>query len=146
MTEPSEKRAQATHNKIEHSARVMQASAVEQVDSADRRNDLAADRTVLAAERTYVAWMRTGLAALAFGIGARALLKDIVSDWLSVSTGCLIVLFGGFCFVAAVWRELLPDIRPQPSMRRLPAWILISVNGFLVLVSLAAFVGLLTIR
>lgn len=145
MTDSAEHRAETTHTKLEHSARVMKASAVEQVDSADHRTELAADRTVLAAERTYAAWMRTGLAALASGIGARALLDGVVADWLIVSTGCLIVLFGGFCFVAAVWRELLPDIRPRPAMRRLPAWLFISVNGFLVLVSIAAFVGLLTI-
>ena len=87
--------------------------------------------------------MRTGLAALASGIGARALLEKLVPDWLTMATGCLLVLFGGFCFLAAVWRELLPEITPHPATRRLPRALLVVVNGFLVLVSIAAFIGLL---
>ncbi|TPG16710.1 DUF202 domain-containing protein [Sphingomonas koreensis] len=144
MTEPADKRAERTHDKIAQSAAVVRASEVKQADSADRRTELAADRTVLAAERTYAAWVRTGLAALASGVGARALLDKLVPDWLTVVTGCLLVLFGGFCFLAAVWREVLPAITPQPDTRRLPRALLIVFNGFLVLVSLAAFVGLLT--
>ena len=144
MAEPAEQRAEKTHRKIAQSASALKESAVEQTDSADRRTELAADRTMLAAERTYAAWVRTGLTALASGVGARALLDKVVADWLIVTTGCLLVLFGGFCFMAAVWRELMPGIAPpKPSARRLPAAILIVVNGFLVLVSLAAFVGLL---
>jgi putative membrane protein len=144
MVEPADKRAEKTHRKIAQSASVLRESAVEQVDSADRRTELAADRTMLAAERTYAAWVRTGLAALASGVGARALLKGIVVDWLVLTTGCALVLFGAFCFLAAVWRELMPGIAPpKPSTPRLPAALLIVVNGFLVLVSLAAFIGLL---
>jgi putative membrane protein len=115
----------------------------EQADSADRRTALAVDRTVLAAERTYAAWVRTGLTALASAVGARALLGDTVPDWLIVPTGCVLALFSGFCFVIAVWRELMPDVAPRPQTRRLPAAMLIMVNGFLLLVSLAAFAGLL---
>ena len=51
--------------------------------------------------------------------------------------------FGAICFVAAVWREVLPEITPAHDVRRLPRPVLIVVNGFLVLVSLAALVGLL---
>ncbi|WP_112543229.1 DUF202 domain-containing protein [Rhizobium sp. BK379] len=53
----------------------------------DRRTVLAADRTVYAAERTYAAWMRTGLTALASGIGAKALLAEVVPEFLIVTTG-----------------------------------------------------------
>jgi putative membrane protein len=50
------------------------------------------------------------------------------------------VLFSSFCFVAAVWREMTPVAPPQPDTRRLPAWLLFAVNGFLVIVALAAVV------
>jgi putative membrane protein len=96
----------------------------------------------MAAERTYAAWVRTGLAALASGIGARALLENIVPGWLAGATASVLVLFSGFCFVAAVWREMAPVAPPQPDTQRLPAWVLIAVNGFLVIVALAALVGI----
>ena len=137
----TEARAAEAHEKLAESADRLEDSANAQTDSADRRTLLAADRTVLAAERTYAAWVRTGLAALASGIGARALLDKLVSDWLIIATGSVLILFSGFCFVAAVWRQM-SRIAPQPDTARLPSWLLISVNGFLLLVSLAALVGI----
>jgi putative membrane protein len=138
-------RAEATHREIKRSAAAIEASSADQTDSADRRTLLAADRTVLAAERTYAAWVRTGLAALASGVGARALLKHVVVDWLTIATAAMLVLFSAFCFLAAVWREIAPDLgTPKPETRRIPAPILIVINGFLVLVSLATLVGVLT--
>lgn len=113
------------------------------IDPADRRTELAADRTVLAAERTYAAWVRTGLAALASGVGARALLDTLVVEWLAVATGCVLILFGAFCFMAAVWREMLPGVALAHDARRLSPTLLIVVSGFLVMVSFAAFIGLL---
>ena len=112
-----------------------------QADGADRRTELAADRTILAEERTYAAWVRTGLAALASGIGARALLDKILPAWLTGVTGSVLILFGGFCFIAAVWRQMT-RIDPRPDTRRIPPALLIPVNGFLLLVSLAALVGI----
>jgi putative membrane protein len=139
--------ARRTHEKIKQSAAVLKASATEQTDSADRRTELAADRTIFAAERTYAAWVRTGLAALASGIGARALLDGVIVGWLIRSTGAVLILFAGFCFVAAVWRELLPSVQPpKPRARRLPAALLVAINGFLVLVALAAFAGVAATR
>jgi putative membrane protein len=147
MTQAADKRAEQTHAKIAKSAEAVRVSEAQQADSADRRTELAADRTVLAAERTYAAWVRTGLAALAAAIGARALLDKVVPDWLIVPTGCMLALFSGFCFVVAVWRELRPDIAPpKPDTRRLPAGLLLAMNGFLLLVSLAAFLGLLLVK
>lgn len=143
MVDPADARAERTHRKIAESAALVRDSEVKQADTADRRTELAADRTMLAAERTYAAWVRTGLAALASGIGARALLDKLVVNWLIVATGCVLVLLSAFCFLAAVWRELMPPITPKPDTRRLPGAVLIVVNGFLVLVSLAALVGLL---
>ncbi|KQX19276.1 MULTISPECIES: YidH family protein [unclassified Sphingomonas] len=135
-------RTAAAQTKLANSAETLEDSARSQEDSADRRTVLAANRTILAAERTYAAWIRTGLAALASGIGARALLEGVVPGWLIGGTGTVLVLFSGFCFLAAIWRELTPDIDPMPETRRLPAWLLIAVNGFLTLVALAALVGI----
>lgn len=134
--------ANKAHATLALSAAQLEHSAEEQTDSADRRTELAADRTMLAAERTYAAWVRTGLAALASGIGARALLDKVVPDWLIGATGSVLILFSGFCFVAAVWRQM-SDVRPpRPDTRRIPAALLIAVNGFLLIVSLTALVGI----
>ncbi|MGN2254932.1 YidH family protein [Frateuria sp. GZRe12] len=133
--------------RLAESAIKLKDSAVQQTDSADRRTELAADRTIFAAERAYAAWVRTGLSALAAGVGAKALLKDVVDPWLASATGSVLILFSGFCFLAGVWRELDPGAPPpRPDIRRLPPWLLVSVNGFLVLVALAALVGIWVVR
>jgi putative membrane protein len=141
MTDPESKTAQA-HAELTKSAQHLEDSAEVQVDSADRRTELAADRTVLAAERTYAAWVRTGLAALAAGVGARALLERLVPDWLGLATASLLVLFAGFCFLAAVWREMMRVTPVSREARRLPPALLIAVNGFLLLVCLASLAGI----
>lgn len=107
------------------------------------QTELAVDRTLLAVERTYDAWIRTGLAALASGIGARALLGGIVPPWLAKSTSAMLALFAAFCFLVGAWREISTDARlPGQHIRQLPPALLIVVNGFLVVVALAAFAGL----
>ncbi|MGE0222369.1 MAG: YidH family protein [Acetobacteraceae bacterium] len=109
---------------------------------ADRRTQLAANRTVFAAERTYAAWVRTGLTALAAGVGAKKVLGGVLPEWGVLVTGSVLVLFGAFSFAAAVWRELRPGAAPpRPDVRRLPAAMLITVNGFLVLVCFGALLG-----
>lgn len=129
--------------KIAESAEVLEESSVQQTDSADRRTELAANRTVFAAERTYAAWVRTGLAALAAGVGAQALLDGVVPGWLTRPTGSALILFSGFCFVAAVWRELRPGaFPPRPDTHTIPAFLLLTINGFLVFVTLAALIGI----
>jgi len=130
------------HVKLAKSAAHLEQSAEVQTDSADRRTELAADRTVLAAERTYAAWVRTGLAALASGIGARALLEKIVPNWLIGATGSVLILFSAFCFVAAVWRQMSKVSPPRPDTRRIPPALLIAIDGFLLIVSLAALIGI----
>lgn len=122
----------------------MDKPALDQLDEkADRRTQLAADRTVLAAERTYAAWMRTGFAALASGVGARTLLASALGHWLVMAVGTVLILFSGFCFGAAVWRELFAGAPPpKPDVRHIPPGILYCVNGFLALVSLAALAGI----
>jgi putative membrane protein len=129
--------------KLERSTAQVERSTGRVEDSADRRTQLAADRTVFAAERTYAAWVRTGLVALASGIGAKKLLADLIPEWMIIATASLLVLFSAFCFIAGVWRQFHPGPPPpQPDTRRIPAWILIAVNGFLALVSLAALTGI----
>lgn len=90
-------------------------------DSTDPQALLAIDRKIRATERTYSAWMRTGLAALASGIAAHALLDEIV----------------------AVWRHLGPDLQlPPANARKVPASLLVFVNGFLTVVALTTMIGL----
>jgi putative membrane protein len=141
--EPTPKDAASPAASLKRSATVVRESVEAQEASADRRTELAADRTILAAERTYAAWVRTGLAALASGVGARALLDRVVPLWLAVATGAVLAAFAGFCFIAGVWRELRPGAPPpRPDTQRVPPLLLVTVNGFLVLVALAALVGI----
>lgn len=127
---------------LARSARRLGVSAEQQEDSADRRTQLAADRTILAAERTYAAWVRTGLAALASGVGARALLEDMIAPLLATATASVLVFFAGLCFLAAVWRQMLRVAPPAPDARTIPHGLLVAVNGFLLLVCLAALAGI----
>jgi putative membrane protein len=128
---------------IKRSARAVEESTSELTDSADRRTILSGDRTLLAAERTYAAWVRTGLAALAAGIGARALVKDILPAWVGRLTGTVLILFAGFCLLAAIWRELqrVPPT-PHPDIKPIPRAVLVPMNLLLLLVAAAALVGI----
>lgn len=127
--------------KMKDSTRRMEVSTARVEGSADRRTELAADRTTFAAERTYAAWVRTGLVAMASGIGAKALLAGVVPEWMIGVTGSVLILFSAFCYGAAVWRNLYQASPPVPDAKRLSPALLVTVNGFLVLVSLAALVG-----
>jgi putative membrane protein len=142
MAEGSRRPAHEAQRELADSAEKLEESADRQTDSADRRTELAADRTILAAERTYAAWVRTGLAALASGVGARALLTDVVPDALMWATGSVLVLFSAFCFVAAVWRQMLRVAPPRPDTPRLPPWLLILVNALLLVTAVAALIGI----
>ena len=139
---PGQPGAIAAGERLASSAGKLARSAESQEDSADRRTELAADRTVFAAERTYAAWVRTGLSALASGVGAGALLAHILPDWVGKLTGTLLIAFSAFCFAAAVWRQMARIAPPRPDTQRLPPALLIVVNGFLALVSLAALIGI----
>ena len=111
--------------------------------SADLNTRLAADRNILAAERTYAAWVRTGLFALASGVGAHALLHGVIPSWLVLADATMLIAFSLFCFGAAIWRHLEPGPHPPlPQIRQVPRGVLIAVNAFLALVSLAALVGI----
>jgi putative membrane protein len=128
---------------IKRSTKAVEKSTGHLTDSAERRTVLAGDRTLLAVERTYAAWVRTGLAALAAGIGARALVKGILPSWVGKLTGTVLIVFAGFCLIAAIWRELqgveqvsARDFRPIPNALLLP------MNGLLLLVAVAALIGI----
>ena len=129
--------------KLADSAETLKESSLELEDSADRRTELAGDRTLLAAERTYGAWVRTGLLALASGLGAKAGLAGVVPEWMIVVSGSVLVLFSVFCFGAAVWRQYnaYPP-PPRPDTKRIHPLILLVVNAFLALVSIAALFGI----
>jgi len=145
MVNQPEQRAAAAQEKLADSADTLAGSAAVQEDSADRRTSLAADRTLLAAERTYAAWMRTGLASLAAGIGAQSLLEKLVQPWLVLATSIVLILFSEFCFAAGIWREITgKSLRPNPDTARLPAWLLVAFNSFLLLLGLAVLIGIIT--
>jgi len=113
----------------------------------DAQNDprvlYAADRTVLAAERTYAAWVRTGLVSLVAGVGAKTSLGSVLPEWAILFNASLLVLFSGFCFAVAVWRDLRPghDSPVRSDVWRLPKALMLVVNGGLLLVSLGALMG-----
>jgi putative membrane protein len=133
--------------RIKDSAAQMERSTARVEGSADRRTQLAADRTIFAAERTYAAWVRTGLVAMASGIGANALLTGVVPKWLIGITGSVLVLFSVFCYGAAIWRHLYPGPPPPvPDAARIHPALLIFVNGFLAMVSIAALMGIWVAR
>jgi putative membrane protein len=128
---------------IKLTAKAVERSTTELTDSADRRTTLASDRTLLAAERTYAAWVRTALAALAAGVGARALVKDVLPEWVGKLTGTVLIAFAGFCLVAAVWRELrgIPS-SAHPDIPSIPRALLVPMNLFLLFVAIAALIGI----
>jgi putative membrane protein len=115
----------------------------QQRNRVNRRTILASDRTLLAAERTYAAWVRTALAALAGGIGAKALAKGVLPSLVGKLTGTVLIVFAGFCLIAAVWRELQGVPRdPAPDVKPIPRTLLVPMNVFLLLVAVAALVGI----
>jgi putative membrane protein len=133
---------QQSRNVADSAAETKQAAAAIET-SADLNTRLAADRNVLASERTYAAWVRTGLFALASGIGARALLHGILPPWLVLADATLLIAFSIFCFGAAIWRQLNPGPPPPvPQLAQIPRPVLVALNGFLALVSLAAMIGI----
>ena len=132
---------------IKRSAKVAERQTGQIADNAERRTQFASDRTLLAAERTYAAWVRTGLFALASGIGARALLTGLMSEWMILADATALILFSVFCFGAAIWRHLQPGTAPPlPHVRQIPPAVLIVLNTFLALVSIAALVGMWSAR
>jgi putative membrane protein len=128
---------------LKRSATAVERSSADLVDSADRRTTLAGDRTLLAAERTYAAWVRTALAALAAGVGSTALARGVLPQMVGRVVGTVLVVFAAFCLVAAVWRELQgTPSTPRPDIKPLPRAVLVPMNFLLLLVALAALVGI----
>lgn len=143
----SGKVVERTSEKLAESGKSVEKSSAKVSIEAQRQVQLAADRTLLASERTYAAWVRTALASLASGVGARALLEDHVPLILAKLTGSVLVLFAGFCLVAAVWREFSRPVPPPPTdLKPVPRIALLPINAFLLLVAMAALVGIWTAK
>lgn len=63
-----------------------------------------------------------------------------VDDW---GRGSELVVFSAFCIIGGVWRQITPEIaRPTPEARELPAWALAIFTLLMLLVCLAALVGI----
>lgn len=82
------------------------------------------------------------MAALASGVGARAVLDGVVPVLLAKATGSVLIGFAAFCLVAAVWRQSEDGVPPRPDVRHIPRWLLVAVNGFLLVVTLFVLVGI----
>lgn len=141
--EKSTKAVEKSSKQVEKSTKAVEEGTREVVSDTGQQVTMAADRTLLATERTYAAWVRTALSSLAAGVGARALLEGVIPLWLAKLTGSVLVIFAGFCFVAAVWRQLWRPVPPPGiDLRPVPRAILVPLNGFLLLVAVVALVGI----
>lgn len=128
---------------IKRSAKAVEQTMDRFADGADRRTILAGDRTLLATERTYAAWVRTALAALIAGVGSTAVFKEALPKVVGQLIGSVLIIFAGFCLIAAVWRELRgTPITPHPDIKPIPTALLVPMNFFLLLVAIAALVGI----
>ena len=81
--------------------------------------------------------------SLAAGVGAKTSLGSVLPEWAILFNASLLVLFSGFCFAVAVWRDLRPghDSPVRSDVWRLPKALMLVVNGGLLLVSLGALMG-----
>jgi putative membrane protein len=62
---------------------------------------------------------------------------------LAKITASVLILFAGFCLVAAVWRHLWRSVPPPPTdVRPIPRGTLVPINVFLLLVAAAALFGI----
>jgi len=63
--------------------------------------------------------------------------------WLAKLTATVLILFAGFCLVAAVWRHLWRAVPPPPTdVKPIPRGALVPINAFLLLVAAAALFGI----
>ncbi len=66
-------------------------------------------------------------------------------NWLVLTSSIVLIVFAEFCFVAGIWRELTGNaLRPDPDAAKLPAWLLLVFNGFLVLLGIAVLIGIVS--
>ena len=88
-----------------------------------------------------------GYLPLASGIGARAVLTGLMPEWLILADASMLIAFSMFCFAAAIWRHFKPGPPPPlHDVKRIPNAVLVTINAFLALVSLAALGGIWTTR
>ena len=128
---------------VEKSSKAVERGTKEVVQDTNQQLLLAADRTLLATERTFAAWVRTGLSSVAAGVGARALLEKVIPLWLAKTTGSVLVVFAGICFIAAVWRHVWRPVPPPGlDLKPIPRGLLVPLSAFLLLVAIAALIGI----
>jgi len=141
MADPTDGKSQlqSQSRELKRSAKAVEQSSAQLAEGADRRTVLAGDRTLLAAERTYAAWVRTALAALAAGVGSAALVRGVLPMMVGKVVGTVLILFAGFCLIAAVRGT---PIQPRPDIKPLPRALLVPMNFLLLLVAVAAMVGI----
>lgn len=74
----------------------------------------------------------------------QALFENRIAAWLATGTSVVLLGFAAFCFIAGVWRQLLPGCPPpRANVRRLPVWLLIAFNGFFLGLCVAVLLGFL---
>jgi putative membrane protein len=70
-------------------------------------------------------------------------LEGVLTEWMIIGTGTILLLFSAFCFIAGIWRYLLQIETPAPEAPKIPILFFVVFNGFLALVALVACFGLL---
>ena len=119
------------------------AGAGEKERLAEERTEEAADRTVLANERTYTAWVRTGLAALVAGLAALRFMGETLPGWALKLVAVALMLYGLFCFAAAVWRyRHTGGVLAKADVRQIAAPALVLATALLAIAAVVALVGM----
>lgn len=83
------------------------------------------------------------MVSLAARVRVKKTLGEVLLEWIIVPTSLVLAAFAAFCFVAAVWRKLFTGTPPpHPDVRRLPRVLLVALNSFSALVTLAVLFGI----
>jgi putative membrane protein len=109
------------------------------ITHSDKQKTRAAfSRKAQAEQSTYIAWILTGVAALATGVAIDLMFANIGCSGYGVVTGSVLILYSGFCYVAAVWRSIEQHaVSPLRAFRLLPGAKLITISAALIVIDLA---------
>jgi putative membrane protein len=106
--------------------------------SGKQKTRAAFSRKAQAQQSTYVAWILTGVAALATGVALDLMFANIGCSGYGVATSSVLILYSGFCYVAAVWRILEQRVSsPLRAFRLFPSTKLITISAALIVIDLA---------
>lgn len=115
------------------------ARAPERTHLAEERTEFAADRTALASERTYTAWVRTGLAGIVAGLAVLRFMEDVLAEWSLRLVAAALIVFGLFCFGAAVWRYWrVGELLDRAGARRMHTLLILLATAVLAAAGLIA--------